>query len=157
MVPGDSFTGALTRVAGENVGSYAIEQGTLALNGNYDLSFIPANFSIMPSPITVAPVADQFKYVGETDPVLTYAITTGALVPGDSFTGVLGRDAGESIGTYAIRIGSLVLSANYTLTLAPGEFKIVSPPPPAIKSFATAVGSGSNARKSKQAGRYNVW
>src|SRR5205085_229252 len=31
----DSFTGALTRAAGENVGTYAILQGTLALNGNY--------------------------------------------------------------------------------------------------------------------------
>ncbi len=27
----DAFSGALTRVAGENVGTYAIKQGTLAL------------------------------------------------------------------------------------------------------------------------------
>ena len=31
LVGSDAFTGALTRAAGEDVGSYAIEQGTLAL------------------------------------------------------------------------------------------------------------------------------
>ncbi len=144
LVTGDLLTGALTRVAGENIGSYALETGTLALNGNYALSFVPADFSITPLAITVTPDADQFKYVGEVDPVLAYAVTTGELIAGDSFTGALGRNAGESIGTYAIQIGTLAVSANYTLTLAPADFKIVSPPPPVIKSFETAVGAGSN-------------
>ncbi len=153
LVPGDSFTGALSRVAGENVGSYGIEQGTLALNGNYLLSYVPANFTITPRPITVTPVAGQFKYVGETDPILAYTITTGALVVGDLFTGALKRDAGESVGTYAIKIGTLALNTNYTLSLVPGEFKIASPPPPVIKSFETAVGAGSNpATVNKPAG-----
>jgi hypothetical protein len=39
---GDSVRGGLTRAAGENIGSYAIGQGTLALNSNYSVSFIGA-------------------------------------------------------------------------------------------------------------------
>ena len=35
LVTGDAFTGTLTRVQGDNVGSYAIQQGTLALSNNY--------------------------------------------------------------------------------------------------------------------------
>src|SRR5205823_14602213 len=42
----DAFAGALARAAGESVGSYAIQQGSLALSTNYTLTFVPANFSI---------------------------------------------------------------------------------------------------------------
>ncbi|WP_175578688.1 choice-of-anchor tandem repeat GloVer-containing protein, partial [Tenacibaculum aiptasiae] len=35
LVGSDSFTGSLTRVSGETVGTYTINQGTLALNSNY--------------------------------------------------------------------------------------------------------------------------
>src|SRR5674476_1389872 len=47
-----SFLGALDRAPGENVGSYAIGQGTLA-NSNYTISFVTADFTITPMPITV--------------------------------------------------------------------------------------------------------
>ncbi len=46
LASGDSFTGALSRVAGENVGTYAIQQGTLALNSNYTLTFAGASLTI---------------------------------------------------------------------------------------------------------------
>src|SRR5439155_14497712 len=39
----DSFTGSLARVAGENVGDYAMTQGTLSAGGNYTLTFVGAN------------------------------------------------------------------------------------------------------------------
>ena len=50
---GDSFSGALTRVAGEDVGTYAITQGTLALSTNYTLTYVGANLTITARPITV--------------------------------------------------------------------------------------------------------
>ena len=43
----DAFNGALSREAGEDVGTYAIGQGTLALNYNYALTFVGANFTIV--------------------------------------------------------------------------------------------------------------
>jgi hypothetical protein len=45
LVGADSLTGSLTRAAGENVGTYAINQGTLA-NPNYSISFTGANLTI---------------------------------------------------------------------------------------------------------------
>ncbi len=46
LVNGDGFTGALGRIAGEQVGSYAIGQGTLALSANYLLTVIPGTLVI---------------------------------------------------------------------------------------------------------------
>ena len=46
LVNGDGFTGALARIAGEQVGSYAIGQGTLALSANYLLTVIPGTLVI---------------------------------------------------------------------------------------------------------------
>jgi hypothetical protein len=50
---GDSFAGGLSRAAGENIGSYAIGQGTLALSSNYSLSFVGADLTINARAITV--------------------------------------------------------------------------------------------------------
>ncbi|MDB5119054.1 MAG: Fibronectin type domain protein [Sphingobacteriales bacterium] len=47
VVSGENFTGALTRTAGEAVGSYAILRGTLALTSNYTLTYQGANFTIV--------------------------------------------------------------------------------------------------------------
>src|SRR5439155_1314114 len=115
---GDSdsvFTGALTRVAGESVGTYAIEQGTLSAGGNYNIVFTGANLTIDPRAVTVTADAKSKTY-GDADPALTYQITSGSLAFSDSFTGALTRVTGESVGTYAIEQGTLALSNNYTLT-----------------------------------------
>lgn len=61
-VPGVLFTGALSRDTGENIGSYAITQGTLAAPAGYELTFVSKEFSITqatpqltwnPNPITI--------------------------------------------------------------------------------------------------------
>jgi hypothetical protein len=44
----DSFSGSLTRQAGELVGTYAIQQGTLALDDNYLMSYNGAELTITP-------------------------------------------------------------------------------------------------------------
>jgi tetratricopeptide (TPR) repeat protein len=43
MATGNAFTGALARVAGENIGTYGINQGSLVLNNNYMLTFASAD------------------------------------------------------------------------------------------------------------------
>ena len=47
------LTGSLARAAGENVGSYAIDQGTLAADSNYTISFTGNTLTITPAPLTV--------------------------------------------------------------------------------------------------------
>lgn len=115
LVGSDAFSGSITRVAGESIGSYAIQQGTLALNSNYTLTYVGVNLTITARPITVTADAKS-KIYGSSDPALTYQITSGSLLAGDSFSGALTRAAGENVGTYAIQQGTLALNSNYVLT-----------------------------------------
>ena len=122
LVGGDAFTGALTRAAGENVGSYAITQGTLALSSDYTLGFVGANLSITTRPVTVT--ADgKTKVYGNPDPAFTYQLTVGTLVGSDAFTGALTRDAGEDVGNHAITQGTLALSPNYALSFVGADLQ----------------------------------
>ena len=45
---GSALIGSLIRVSGENIGMYAINQGTLVGNSNYSLSFTPGSLRIVP-------------------------------------------------------------------------------------------------------------
>jgi LPXTG-motif cell wall-anchored protein len=61
LVAGDGFTGALVRVPGEDVGTYAIQQGTLALSGNYILTFVPGKLQITQAELPKTGV-NEYKY-----------------------------------------------------------------------------------------------
>jgi len=97
--------------------------------GNYTLSAAPIQTTadITPRPITVT-ANDASKAVGSADPVLTYTVTSGSLVSGDGFTGVLSRAPGEVVGTYPIAQGTLALTANYNITFVGATFTITSTP-----------------------------
>jgi hypothetical protein len=122
LIGDDTFTGALTRAVGEDVGTYAIVQGALALSTNYTLSFTGADFTI--TPLTINVTADALsKTYGETDPELTYDYSPD-LIGDDTFTGALTRAVGENVGTYAIDQGTLELGDNYTLSFTGADFTI---------------------------------
>src|SRR5207248_9556640 len=109
------FTGSLSRAAGESVGTYAIDQGTLSAGGNYNIVFTGANLSITARDLTVTADAKSKAY-GAADPAFTY--THGALFNGDTdsvFIGTLARAAGENAGTYAINQGTLSAGSNYNI------------------------------------------
>ena len=123
LIGEDSFSGELERAVSEEVGSYAIGQGTLSLGSNYTINFTGDDLNITVRPIEVT-ADDAFKYPGQVDPPLTYTITGGSLAFDDAFTGAIGRVAGESVGTYDILQLSLALNANYDLTFINGTFVI---------------------------------
>src|SRR6185436_115751 len=85
------------------------------LSTNYTLTYIGANLTIGTRPVTITADAKNKTY-GDADPALTYQVTSGNLVTGDSFTGSLTRDAGETVNTYAIKQGTVALNTNYTLS-----------------------------------------
>ncbi|RUG86729.1 filamentous hemagglutinin N-terminal domain-containing protein [Pseudomonas aeruginosa] len=111
--------GSLSRVAGENVGVYGINQGGLGLvSANYDLSYQGNNLTITKALLNV--IADaKTKVYGDADPSLTYQVsglkngdTAGAVLNG----GGLVRVSGENVGNYAIQQGGLgLVSGNYDL------------------------------------------
>lgn len=51
LIGEDAITGLLSRAEGENVGTYAITQGTLTAGGNYSITLISANLTISPKTI----------------------------------------------------------------------------------------------------------
>ncbi|MGA0786954.1 MAG: beta strand repeat-containing protein [Ilumatobacteraceae bacterium] len=124
LVGSDELNGALARDSGENIGTREIQIGTLA-HPNYLITYVPANLTILQRPITLT-AANKTKVFAETplaDPALTYTVTSGSLKSGDSFTGAISRNSGESVGSYVIGIGTLS-NPNYDITFVNGALTI---------------------------------
>ena len=122
---------------------------------NYTLSAQPANETadITPAMITVIPKTGQTKIYSAKDPELTY--TYSGEISGEKplFTGALGREAGENVGSYVINKGTLALmdnsdgkfsAGNYTLKLsdAPVNFVITKATPEITVGDKTLVKNG---------------
>ena len=135
----DTLTGALTRASGENVGTYAIQQGTLAASGNYALTYTGANLTINKKALTVTAEAKR-KTEGEADPQLTYTVT--GLVGSDTLTGTLARQPGEDAGTYDITQGTLAASDNYNISFTKGTLTITAKPVSGHVEVETKTGAG---------------
>ena len=129
------LSGGLERAGGENVGSYAIGEGTLSAGGNYTIGFIGNNLTITPATLGVT-ANPQSKVYGQGDPGLTYAAT--GFENGDTssiLSGCLGRAGGENVGSYAIGEGTLSAGSNYTigfignnLTITPATLGVTADP-----------------------------
>ncbi|WP_436522547.1 MBG domain-containing protein [Janthinobacterium sp. GB4P2] len=143
LLDGDSLSGVLRRVAGENVGRYTIDASGLA-NGNYMVTAHNGALSIDARAITVTADAKS-KVYGNVDPSLTYQVTHGALVDGDSLSGVLRRVAGENVGRYTIDASALA-NGNYVVTAHNGNLTIDADPSleNAIRLARRQVTTGTN-------------
>jgi hypothetical protein len=122
LVGTDAFTGTLSRVTGENVGTYVIGQNNLSAGSNYTIAYVAKDFAITPKAINVTAAA-QTKVYGTTEVPLTYVVTP-SLLSGDSFTGALNRATGENVGTYAIAQNTLSAGSNYAITYVPANYSI---------------------------------
>ena len=127
LVTGDSITGSLTRVSGENVGSYAINQGTLTAGGNYNLSYVGANLAIAPAALTIT-ADDATKIYGTKINLTDY--TVEGLVSGDTVTSVAltssGAAVNAAVGTYAIVPSSAKGTglSNYNISYVDGTLTV---------------------------------
>ena len=126
LVGNDVISGALTRVAGESVGSYAISQGTLT-NTNYIITYVGSNFTITQKRLTITATSEQTKVYGVADPTSFSYTLSAPLVGSDVLTGALTRAAGEIVGSYAINQGTLT-NANYDITYLGNNFRITQKP-----------------------------
>lgn len=134
LIGTDVLTGTLSREAGENVGTYKIQQGTLSGQNYFIAGFTPADFSIKPAVVTVT-ANDKERAQGQTNPEFT-AYFTGFMSGDDStkLTSPLvlqtSANAASMVGTYDI-IPSGAAAPNYTfeyvngkLTVLPGAGKV---------------------------------
>jgi hypothetical protein len=114
------------------VGTYAIVPHANAaadVLANYDVQATNGTLTITPKPITVK--ADpQSKMYGSADPQLSYQVTSGSLEQGDTLSGSLSRDPGESVAgsPYAIKRGSLTAGNNYDLSYEGANLTITPKP-----------------------------
>ncbi|MCS3798547.1 MBG domain-containing protein [Niastella sp. OAS944] len=131
FVNGDNnniIAGSLNRVAGENVGVYAINQNTLNAGNNYTITYTGNDLTITPAALAISANA-QTKVFGSADPVLTYMAT--GFANGDNsniITGNLSRVAGENVGAYVINRNTLYAGNNYTITFTGNSLAITKAP-----------------------------
>jgi len=146
----DKFTGVLTRATGENVGTYAIIQGSVALSNNYALTYAGANLTITTAPLSIKANASN-KLCGQNNPA--FSVTYTGFVNGDDAADLSGTltfateaTAISTVGSFDV-IPSGLTSGNYTITFAKGILTIegvtadasVNSTPQAVKTTATNV------------------
>ncbi|MEJ0041156.1 MAG: MBG domain-containing protein [Rhizomicrobium sp.] len=137
--------GAQTRAAGENVGGYAVSQGTLAPNANYTIvSYTGGNLAITPAPLVVRADSDSRAY-GDANPAWIAPgqaahYTISGFVRGDeggatptalgSVDFATAATAASPVGPYAITGSNGVLvgpaAGNYVLQYASGQLLVTA-------------------------------
>lgn len=122
------LTGSLTRTPGEDAGSYAITQGTLAANANYTIDFTGSSLNITPAVLTVT-AENQTKVLNAPDPsfAFSYSGFVGADTPGVIDTApncVSSAEPDSPVGSYQINCSG-GLDNNYAFSYVPGTLKII--------------------------------
>ncbi|MBU6152438.1 MAG: hypothetical protein KGR25_13380, partial [Chloroflexi bacterium] len=102
----DTFSGSITRAAGNNAGAYAITQGTLT-NNNYDITFLTNTFTITPKALSItANNVTKIAGIALTTPQTgSTAFSSIGLASGDSISSVTitytdGAGSGAAAGSY---------------------------------------------------------
>jgi len=127
LVSGDNLTGALARVSGDNVGTYAVQQGTLSAGNNYSITFQEAEFTITKKNLN-AKADNKSRNYGEINPALSlsfngFAYNDDKTVIDNLPTISCAATQNSISGTYPIE---LVGGAdnNYNLTLENGTLQV---------------------------------
>jgi len=159
LVGSDGLTGALARAPGANVGTYAIDQGTLTGGGNYAISFTGADLTVSAKGLAVT-ASSVTKPLGTTltgGPGST-AFTSVGLVAGETIGSVTiaygaGAAAEAAVGSYAGAVtvsdatGGTFTASNYDITYAPGGIIVSSDPTisvvGSIGAMSTTYGTAS--------------
>ncbi len=137
LLGSDTFTGSITRGAGENVGTYSILVGSLSLPSNYQLIYVGDTLTVTAKPLTIS--ADN-KSKNASDPTPTFTYQISGLVNSNTVSGVTfnfssgsyssSTTAPSSDGTYTITPSAAVFSngssSNYSITYNSGTYTITS-------------------------------
>ena len=117
-----TFTNSLSGLRGNRtyyVRTYAINSNGFVNYGN-EVSFTTQKYTL-----TITAAAGHTKVYGTEDPAFNY--TPLGFANGDTpsiITGLLSRDAGENVGKYNIKLGSISAGADYTIAFTGAEFEI---------------------------------
>ena len=161
FVDGESLTGAITRAKGENVGTYAITQGTLKSSGNYTIAFTGASFTITKAFVEwkKEPKGKEgLVYTGTPQKLMLVGTATGGTVEysldGKSYSS--NNPSATNAGTYQVwyRLNGNknyedIEAASTTVTIAKAEHVITKVPEALALTYtgrAQALIRGGNTR-----------
>ena len=122
-------------MAGENVGSYAIQQGSLSAGSNYALTFVGATLTISKATLTVT-ADNKSRPYGDSNPSLTASFAGFKFAESLATSGVAGVPAlattaaqSSPVGGYAITaaLGTLA-SGNYAFAFVNGTLTVDKAP-----------------------------
>ena len=115
---------AYTTAVPKDAGDYTVRI-TVAADDTYNEVSETADFTIRQRKITVT-ASDASKHMEAADPELTYEITSGSLVKGESLNGIrISRAAGEDAASYEITASQEAdANLNYEITFVKGTFTI---------------------------------
>jgi type VI protein secretion system component Hcp len=136
----DQISGALVRAPGENVGTYAISQGTLTAGTNYTLSFQPGILAIIPATTGIS--LNSSTGVSVPGQYVTFTASVVVLSGGGTPTGSVAFTDGSvplatvslvgnvaiftapigALGDHAITASFKPLGGNYSPPAAPAPF-----------------------------------
>lgn len=122
-----TFSGKAKRQAGENVGQYEIDIGTLSISSNFKVRHICGTLTILPRQIEVSALPAS-KVYGEEDPEFDYVVTSGSLVDESDLVGTLYREnvgvkIYENVGKYSIL--STLFNPNYEISYKSAQLSIL--------------------------------
>ena len=143
----DNVTATYSRAMGETVAGspYAIG-ATLSptgVLGNYDITTVPANFTINKKDASVTP-NNASKEFGQVDPVLTGTLI--GFLPADDVTATYSRVAGETVEgspyTISATLSPVEVLGNYNITYSTADFTI-TPAPEEYTLTIEKIGNGT--------------
>ena len=144
LVNGDVLSGAMSRAEGENVGTYAINKGTLA-NSNYSMTFTSGvEFTIKAKTVTEPTITlgtTSYTYDG-TEKKPTVTVKDGeTTIPASEYT--VSYEDNINVGTATVKItdkdgGNYTVSGSTTFAIAAADGSLT---PPTAKTGLVYTGS----------------
>jgi hypothetical protein len=138
LANGDVLSGALSAAvtSSSNIGSYAIEQGSLAASSNYALTYVPGQLTVAPATLTVT--ADNGSMLRYTElPQLGYSVSgwkngqKNDLLIGVTVSTDATRNSPYGTGYKSVVSGGVLsgpASGNYVLAYIDGRFSVLAAP-----------------------------
>ncbi len=134
----------LTKEGDNNVGSHKIT-GSCS-DPKYNVTFIEGEYTITQRSISVK-ADDKLTYEGEPLAELTYMLTSGSIVEGDTVISLSTTATPTSIGEYPITIG--ILNSNYVIQSEEGKYRVKAKPQPPKDEEVEIGGDDSSSSPSE--------
>ena len=127
LVGEDKLSGKLNRAEGEDVGTYAIEQGTLTAGNNYAVTYTGANLTINAKAVTITGATIEDVLFAEGGYALNVTgVTFEGVIDGDTldYTATATLTGENKVGVAAATVTVTLNNGNYSLATATYEAKV---------------------------------